>query len=481
MRSPSNPRVLLTVVLFCMAVLVGQASTDWKLVHDRTVQAMDHLYNLEFRDAERLCNEVIKLAPGDPRGHFFKAMTYYYRMSFRGGATNDSAFWAFAWHADRVRTVCERLLEKNEHDGKAMFYLGGAVGYKGLAYVNRGESHKAIWDGKKGYDLLEQAVEEDPTNYDAKMGLGLFRHLISKAPDALKPVISLAGLTGDRYGGLKMIEEAASKGTYARQEARRWLAELYMDEDLPQRAATHLAVLKDAYKKNWYFWYRYGDVMAFQVRKVSEAEPAYRFLATIETSKEDMETAHFIASVRLGALDEARERYADAIKHYEHALALATTKERKEQATNLISWVKRLSANEASDEVQMDRITNALTIGMYHRVVELGDSLRSTGTIKSEQLRRSLLYYMGSSCIEIGNYTRAEELLSLALRGSDDEQQQWVVPFSHYRLGVAYAKQDKTAAAADQYAKALEFEDYPSESLLRLRVRRESAKIGRSK
>lgn len=471
----------MAALLLCLATFAVQAATDWKLVHDRTVQAMDHLYNLEFRDAERTCNEVIKMAPGDPRGHFFKAMTYYYRMSFRGGATNDSAFWAFAWHADKVRTVCERLLEKNEHDGKAMFYLGGAVGYKGLAYVNRGESHKAIWDGKKGYDLLEQAVEEDPTNYDAKMGLGLFRHLISKAPEALKPVISLAGLTGDRYGGLKMIEEAAAKGTYARQEARRWLAELYLDEDLPQRSVTHLAALKDAYKKNWYFWYRYADVTAYQVRKINEAEAAYRYLATMETSKEDLETAHFIGYVRLGSLDEARERYAEAIKHYEHAHELATTKERKEQATSMIAWAKRMSANEANDEIQIDRVTNALGVGMYHRVVELGDSLRSAGTLKSEQHRRLLLYYMGTACVEIGNYGRAEELLTLALRGADQDQLQWVVPFSHYRLGMAYAKQDKTTAASEQFAKVMEYDDYPSESLLRLRVRRESAKIGRSK
>lgn len=186
-------------------------------------------------------------------------------MTFRGGASNDSAFWAFAWHADRVRSVCERLLEKNEHDGKAMFYLGGAIGYKGLAFVNRGEPHKAIWDGKKGYNLLEQAVEEDPTNYDAKMGLGLFRHLISKAPDALKSVISLAGLKGDRYGGLRMIEEAAAKGTYAKQEAKRWLAELYLEEDLPDLAITHLASPKNNYKKNWYLWYKYADVAAFQM------------------------------------------------------------------------------------------------------------------------------------------------------------------------------------------------------------------------
>lgn len=480
MRSRWN-RNAIGLLLLLVGVVNTSAATDWKLVHERTVQAMDHLYNLDFQSAERTCNEVIKLAPGDPRGHFFKAMTYYYRMTFRGGASNDSAFWAFVWHADRVNTVCERLLEHNEHDGKAMFYLGGAVGYKGLAYVNRGEPLKAIWDGKKGYDLLEKAVEEDPTNYDAKMGLGLFRHLISKAPEALKPAISLAGLTGDRYGGLRMIEEAASKGTYARQEARRWLAELYQEEDLPQRSMAHLSVLKDTYKRNWYIWYRYADVTAFQVRKINDAEAAYHHLSTMKVSPDDEETVRFIAYVRLGTLDAARERYADAIKQYERAKNVATSHERKQQATDLVTWTKRLAANEANEDVQMDRVENALQTGLYQRAVDIGDSLRKAGTMKTDKSQRQLLYYMGTALIELGNYGRAEELLSATVRGADPEQMPWMLPFAHYRLGMAYAKQDKTAAATEQFAQALEFEDYPSEETLRLRVRRESAKIGRSK
>jgi len=469
------------LVLMLMGAGVLNATTDWKLVHDRTVQAMQHLYDLEFREAEHACNDVIKLAPGDPRGHFFKAMTYYYRMTFRGGASNDSAFWAFAWHADRVKSVCERLLEKNEHDGKAMFYLGGAIGYKGLAFVNRGEPHKAIWDGKKGYNLLEQAVEEDPTNYDAKMGLGLFRHIISKAPDALKSVISLAGLKGDRYGGLRMIEEAAAKGTYAKQEAKRWLAELYLEEDLPDLAITHLASLKNNYKKNWYLWFRYADVAAFQIRKIEDAEPAYLFMSKMEVEADVLETVRYIASIRLGMLDEARERFAQAIEHYERALKLASTEERKQQAQSKVDWAKRLAANEMTDEVQIGRIANALAVGLYQRVIDFGDSLRKDKTLVSDQYRKQLLYSLGSAYIETRNYAQAEDLLNSAIRVKDQSTMRWILPFAHFKLGTALAKQDKTAAANEQYAKALEYEDYPSESLLRLRVRRESSKLKRSK
>lgn len=88
---------------------------------------------------------------------------------------------------------------------------------------------------------------------------------------------------------------------------------------------------------------------------------------------------------------------------------------------------------------------------------------------------------MGSAYIETRNYAQAEDLLNSAIRVKDQSTMRWILPFAHFKLGTALAKQDKTAAANEQYAKALEYEDYPSESLLRLRVRPESSKLKRSK
>ena len=53
-------------------------------------------------------------------------------------------------------------------------------------------------------------------------------------------------------------------------------------------------------------------------------------------------------------------------------------------------------------------------------------------------------------------------------------------PYSHYSIGLKMAEQDKTDAAKQQFARVLEYEDYPSEDVLRKRVAREMNVIDRN-
>lgn len=490
------------VVALLSIVLPLRAATDWTLVHNRTMEAIDLMYNLDFGAAEKKCNEVIGLAPGDPRGHFFKSMTYYYRMTFKGGSKNDSAFWAFVYHADKVTKVCERLLEQNENDTKAMFYMGGTIGFKGLAYVNRGETLKAIWDGKKGYNLLEEAVEKDPTNMDAKMGLGMFQYMISQAPSEFQSAIKLAGLTGDRWGGLRMLEEAASKGVYAKQEARRWLYGFYVEEDLAKRAIVHLRWLKDAFPRNWYFTQQFADVACFQIKDVLSAESAYRTLRTMPISSGDEPYVRWLASFRLGYIAMAKEQYRESIELYTAAYNMATTEDRRHEAAASIgiahdflndhdqatSWYRKagthsvaqrnLSRKRTPQEQVVDKIARAHSVGLYPRVVSLADSALSAKLVTDKQSLAQVLYQQGVACYETGNYGRADKCFTTVIGMQGAEA--WVQPYSHYRLGLTLAKQDKTAAAKQQFARVLEYEDYPSEDVLRKRVAREMNAIDRN-
>lgn len=486
--------VLVAITLFAVAAPM-HAGIDWALVHDKTTKAIDQLYDLEFSAAESTCHEVIKMAPGDPRGHFFKAMVYYYRMSYRGGASNDSAYWAFSWHVDRVKQVCERLLDVNDDDGKAKFYMGGAIGYKGLAQMQRGETLNAIWDGKKGYDLLEEAVEHDAQNYDAKMGLGLFRYLISQAPSELQSAISIAGLKGDRMGGLRMLEEAAAKATYARQDARRWLFDLYQGEDAPDRALKHVGWLKDAYQRNWYFRVEYADIAAFQLRQIDKAEPIYRSMLDMPCAKPDEPYVRFLGNYRLGSMLEARERYSLALEHFKRAYQHANNADRRRHAFAAARWCDRLATGTteatdawartlqnpptvsdrtpSSEELIFDHVSNAFNVGLHERVVALTDSLRTSKSVTTKVLSAQMYYCAGASCIELGQYARADQYLREAIQLANDERTAYLKPFCHLKLGIAAMRQDKTELARQHLETALTFKDVPSEKTLRLRVSRE--------
>ncbi|HLP28918.1 MAG TPA: tetratricopeptide repeat protein [Candidatus Didemnitutus sp.] len=494
-------RSILLIALLATTLQL-KAGTDWALVHSRTMEAIDLMYNLDFGGAEKKCNEVIGLAPGDPRGHFFKSMTYYYRMSFKGGSKYDSAFWAFVYHAEKVTKVCERLLDQNENDTKAMFYMGGTIGFKGLAYVTRGETLKAIWDGKKGYDLLEEAVEKDPTNMDAKMGLGLFQYMISQAPDEFQVAIKLAGLRGDRWGGMRMLEEAASKGVYARQEAHRWLYGFYLAEDLPKRSIVHIRWLKDTFPKNWYFLQQYADISLYQIRDVASAEPAYKTLSNMPINSGDASYVRWLANFHLGEISLAKERYRESIEFITQAYSTATSVDlRNEAATSIgmaydalgereqaVSWYRKagthsvaqqnLNKGQSPEELLVDKIDRASSIGLYTRVISLADSVLASKSISDNQTLAKVLYKQGVAFFETGHYDRANACLTTVLGIQVTEQ--WVHPYAHYRLGMTLVKQDKTAAAKQQFSRVLEYEDYPSEDILRKRVAREKNALERN-
>lgn len=495
--------------VMCVAVIMAaivhapylSAETDWARVHTRTIAAIDHLYDLEFGAAERACNEVIGMAPGDPRGHFFKAMAYYYRMSFKGGAKNDTAFWAFVYHADRVREVCERLLDQNDRDTKAMFYLGGIIGFKGLASASRGDMMKAIRDGKEGYDLLEEAVEIDPANIDARMGLGMFRYMISQAPDFLSGAIRLMGMKGDRTGGLRLLEDAAAKGTYTQTEARRWLTQFYLEEDLPKRAIAHLDWLRARSPKNWYFHQLYADVQVFQLKNAAGAEPVYRQLLTLPVTTGDDQYVRWIACQRLGYISMAREQYNEAAGYYSTAYGLKVSNDRKYESANALAQVRELAGDRdgamewlrkagpsqgvaqrlatpwnAQDKVTV-RVQTATNVGSYARAAIIADSALRANVMTDPIQRSQVRYYQGVACLETSRLDEAATCFTELTRAAGADA--WVHPFSHYRLGMVMARQGKTTEARAQFAKALEFEDYPSEATLRKRVARERQLIDR--
>jgi TolA-binding protein len=98
--------------------------------------------------------------------------------------------------------------------------------------------------------------------------------------------------------------------------------------------------------------------------------------------------------------------------------------------------------------------------------------------VTDQQSLAQVLYQQGVACYETGNFGRADKCFNtvLGMQGADA----WVHPYSRYRLGMTLAKQDKTAAAKQHFARVLEYEDYPSEDVLRKRVAREMNALERN-
>ena len=483
-------------------------SVDWAKVHAVTTEAITELYSLRYSAAEQKCNEVITMAPGDPRGHFFKAMTYFYRYRI---SQDKSDYQRFLQLSQNTISVCENILKNNPNDTKALFYIGGSFGYRGLsrAFGPSEERMKnlmqAVWDGKKGYDYLNESLKADPKNADAQMGFGLFNCLISTAPSFIKPAIRLAGLTSDRNLGLRQLESAAANGIYTRPEAGYWLSVFYAEnEETAPRALWHLKNLLEKYPSN--HWYRItaGSISLNTLRKPTEAVSYLEPVASAQTHEKSAQTHEKSAQARatrlIGAAALYRLKFAEAAQWFQNCAALKADSGSFKNALFLQGLMSEIEGNRAqatqfyrqslpyksseellesplsSEQILLRRASFAFRGSEYQEVVRFAEEVLQRKQLAAD-LRGSALMLLGRSFAEQGDHTQAEQKFSQVVGLNAEDKS--LLPMAYYRLGVSQAKLGKTSEAKQSFDKALSYKDYEEEDYVKRRVQREAARLNK--
>ncbi|HYF02979.1 MAG TPA: hypothetical protein VEC36_06360 [Patescibacteria group bacterium] len=488
--------ILLVISLFLQVPAPAQNS-DWAKVHTATSAAIEDLYNLRYAEAETGCNTVIKLAPGDPRGYYYKTMLYYTRFSNGGDAADYTQFLKFS---QQVEQVCTRLLKNNPRDSRALFYMGGMLGYRSLLHYKAEKHLDAVSDSKKAFSYLEQSLEADSNNADARMGLGLFQYLIAQSPAFLKPALSLAGLSGNRAEGFRNLEAAVQSAVYSKAEARAWLASFYQSEENFQRAHIHLNMLTTLYPKNGWFRLQLAQLLLNNMRKSNDAIMHAKLILLNIAEIPPAERAKIMAEANyiLGAASFFHNDFATAEDLFKKAVAGNFNAVTVREANLHLGMIEELSGNRAaaipyyrnatgSDEA-MKLLRTAMTTGdmavlKAENLFKAGlyDEAYATASefLKNalpESAKAQLEYTAGRAFFEKGNYTAAESrfLKAVLLKAEGDE---WVTPFAYYHMGLAQAKDGDAAAARQSFQKALSFKDFENEAYLQRQVKREIARL----
>jgi tetratricopeptide (TPR) repeat protein len=142
---------------------------------------------------------------------------------------NNALFDEFYKKVEKVEEVCDKILDKNDEDADALFYKGGALGYRGLVYSLKDSWLNAAQDGKTALNLLDKANEVNPNNPDVKFGLGIYNYFAEFVPDkypVIKPLMIIFP-KGDKLKGLAQIKDISINSRYAKTEAKFILAYLY--------------------------------------------------------------------------------------------------------------------------------------------------------------------------------------------------------------------------------------------------------------
>lgn len=498
--------VLVVVLLTTFLREAPAQAIDWGKVHSLTVQGIDQLYNLEMDRAAKTFDEVIHIAPRDPRGYFFKGMIHFWNYTLN---KDEREYRRFFGLADTVIEICERELDRNSNKVTSMFYLGGIHGYRGLAHHRNGSYLNAAVDGRKGYMLLRDATRLKPDLYDAQMGFGLFSYLIGKLPKSYRWLLNVIGFEGDVEGGLRLLQSAAERGTYTRSEATFYLSQFLNMENRHDEARTYIQELIAKYPRNPLFlvtfaqWelrhdrvetamdaaqkamkinaelhIRFGDEFAHSVLAgcyfIRNDFPNARDHAELYLQKtENRENVPNSIYYRLGVCYEALGQRDKAVAMYRQMKSVDPDAE----AWNYRHYRKgqaRLERPLSAIDLALIKAENAASIREYNTAEQLyGEVLAHS---PDEDQRALALYGLAQVRAEQNRDIEAVETARqlVALRPA---RETWVIPHGYYALGHSLAKLGMNKEAREAMKKVDDYGGYEFQSRLESRVERELQKL----
>jgi len=408
----------------------------------------------------------------------------------------DADYDRFMQLSDSVIEVTEKVIDNNQKSSTALFYLGGIYGYRGIVKSDKDEILSAVWDGKKGYGYLRDALEVDPKNYDAQMGVGLFNYFLSRMPKAFRWVATAIGFDADRELGLRMLERTAAKGTYARNEARWWLSQFYQWEEQPEKGAQYLKELSESYPSNPFYVQQYGYLLLFQLHRVDEAMPVFQKATTM--TNHEAERYIIQGYYRLGHAYRFKNQFKNAVELYKKYLTLERSDtSRIRGANNYLGLCCELSGDRATAliyyqqspreskeriekpmtefDIKVEKMSNWFSAGYYANGYEAGSALLARKDLTDDQ-RGDVLWQITSTFFSQKDYSQVADRYT-HVTGLAIKEKSWIQPNAYYQLGLCYVQNGQKDLAKSAFKKALEYKKYDNEDNIREAVEDELDKL----
>jgi len=248
------------------------------------LRAFDHGFNIEYDEALAIFRRAVAAEPSDPHRHNYIAQTILYKAMLKAGALESelvSGSNAFlrrermnptaeeqAAFDDSVNTAFAKAnarLQSNPKDAHALYSLAITYGLRGnYNFLVRKAWIDALKDSSASRKNAQLAIDADPTYIDAKIILGLHDYIVGSLSWTYKMLGFLAGIHGDRDGGIRTLEEVSQHAVNNRGDAKVLLGVIYRREKQPAKAVPLLEGLIAAYPRNYLFRLELAHMFADQ-------------------------------------------------------------------------------------------------------------------------------------------------------------------------------------------------------------------------
>ncbi len=249
------------LIIFFILSFQAVANSQTKDFDSTVAEGIDLIYNIKFESADSLFKELIADYPNHPAGRFFLAMIDWWKILLDlENESNDDIFFA---KLEDVIYQCDQILKKDSENVDALFFKGGAIGFRGRLRALRESWLKAADDGREALPIVNRAYNLDPSNKDVQLGFGIYNYYAEVVPDRfpfVKPVMIFFP-KGDKQKGIEQLADAAANGKYTKTESKYFLMQLfYQFEQNFFKAEEYSQMLIDEYPDNPQFQRYFGRI-----------------------------------------------------------------------------------------------------------------------------------------------------------------------------------------------------------------------------
>ena len=223
---------------------------------------LDETFNMHFSRALQLVHKQQVLHPDSPKYFFYETAIQFSKrpyISHTGPYKTRKAR-----HDSLMREIIkvagpaiDKFADKKLSDDEKM-YMAGLYGYRGRAYGEESKWFSTFKDGLKGRRLLDELIKSDSSNYNPRLGIGIFYYYTDRLSGIIGFVAGILGFSGDRERGLKNLKASFQKGTYVKPESAITLLDAYVTFENNERAGIpYFRWMIEHYPDNWVIrdWY----------------------------------------------------------------------------------------------------------------------------------------------------------------------------------------------------------------------------------
>lgn len=187
------------------------------------LETMDLIYAGRIVESLSRAEELIVLAPEDPRPYLLKARVLREHVSEQDNVREHvkPQIEPILAVIELAEKKSEAILAKDPDSAAGFLYRGWAKFFKGQLHELAFEHWSAGRSAKAGKDDLDRVLARDPNNPDALMIVGTYLYFADLLPKALKIASFVLRIpSGDRKQGLEFLQRAEGIRSYSQRDAR---------------------------------------------------------------------------------------------------------------------------------------------------------------------------------------------------------------------------------------------------------------------